>query len=80
MLCFTSIRSKVEYALPVSNSIASTDADKMEGIQQKVAVLCYNRFFPNSITFTLLFRVIKIAHLTKEEASLRRTLPYSSLP
>jgi hypothetical protein len=36
----------VEYASVVWNSITSTDANKLERIQQKFAALCFNRFFP----------------------------------
>jgi hypothetical protein len=32
----------------VWNSIATTDANKLERIQQKFAALCYNRFLPHA--------------------------------
>jgi hypothetical protein len=41
------IRSKLEHASVFWNSITSTDANKLERIQQKFAVLCFNCFFPN---------------------------------
>jgi hypothetical protein len=42
----TLVRPKLEYASVVWNSITSTDADKLERIQQRFAALCFNRFFP----------------------------------
>jgi hypothetical protein len=47
MLYFTLIRSKLEYASVVLNSITTTDANKLERIQQKFAARCCNRFLPN---------------------------------
>jgi hypothetical protein len=42
----TLVRSKLEYASVVLNSITSTDANKLERIQQRFAALCFNSFFP----------------------------------
>jgi hypothetical protein len=45
ILHFTLIRSTDEYASVVWNSITSTDANKLERIQQKFAALHFNCFF-----------------------------------
>jgi hypothetical protein len=42
------VRSKLEYASVVWNSIMSTDENKLKRIQQWFAVLCFNRFFPRA--------------------------------
>ncbi|PNF31076.1 hypothetical protein B7P43_G16967 [Cryptotermes secundus] len=42
----TFVRSKLEYASVVWKSIMSTDANKLERIQQRFAALCLNPFFP----------------------------------
>jgi hypothetical protein len=47
VLYFTSVRSKLEYASEVWNSITSTDANKLEPIQQKFASVCFYRFLPH---------------------------------
>jgi hypothetical protein len=47
MLYFTLVRSTLEYASVVWNPITTTDANKLERIQQKFAALCYNRFLPH---------------------------------
>jgi hypothetical protein len=47
MLYFTLVRSKLENASVVWNSITTTDANKLERIQQTFAALCYNRFLPH---------------------------------
>jgi hypothetical protein len=46
------VRSKLEYASVVWNSITSTDSAKLERIQRKFAALCYTRFFNNASTST----------------------------
>jgi hypothetical protein len=43
---FTLVRSRVEYASITWNALTSTDASKLERIQQKFLALCRNRFFP----------------------------------
>jgi hypothetical protein len=47
MLYFTLVTSKLEYASVVWNSIMTTDANKLERIQQKFAALRYNCFLPH---------------------------------
>ncbi|PNF24361.1 hypothetical protein B7P43_G11030 [Cryptotermes secundus] len=39
------VRSKLEYASVVWNSVTNTDSNKLERIQRKFAALCHNRFF-----------------------------------
>jgi hypothetical protein len=47
VLYFTLARSRLEYATVVWNSITSTDANKLERIQQKFTSVCFYRFFPH---------------------------------
>jgi hypothetical protein len=43
-LYFTLVRSKSGYASVVWNSITSSEANKLERIQQRFVALCFNRF------------------------------------
>jgi hypothetical protein len=45
MLYIAIVRSKLEYASDVGNSITNTDSNRLERKQRKFAALCHNRFF-----------------------------------
>jgi hypothetical protein len=47
MLYFTLVRSKLEYALVVWNSITSTDSNKLERIKLKFASVSFYRVPPH---------------------------------
>jgi hypothetical protein len=67
ILYFTLVRSKVEYASVVRDSITSTDANKLESIQQKFLALCFNRFFPQfDYSYALALEQLKLNSLQKK--------------
>jgi hypothetical protein len=43
---FTSVRSKLEYASVIWNSIRSADTNRLKRTQQTFAALCFKGFFP----------------------------------
>jgi hypothetical protein len=49
----TLVRSKIEYASVVWNSITSTDSAKLERIQRKFVALCYTRFLMACVTINM---------------------------
>jgi hypothetical protein len=51
VLYFTLVKSRLEYASLVSNSITSTYASKLERIQQKFASVCF-------YCFSLMFPIV----------------------
>ncbi|PNF35360.1 hypothetical protein B7P43_G02582 [Cryptotermes secundus] len=66
ILYFTLVRSKVEYASVVWNSITSTDGNKLERIQQKFTALCFKRCFSSSrLLLRFCFRQLKLHTLHK---------------
>ncbi|PNF38213.1 hypothetical protein B7P43_G13470 [Cryptotermes secundus] len=63
---FTLVRPKLEYASVVWNSITSTDANKLERIQQKFASVCFYRLFPRiSYTYTYALEKLSLQSLRK---------------
>jgi hypothetical protein len=72
------VRSKLEYAFVIWNSITSTNASKLERTQQRFAALCLYRFFILLLLYPSSSGV-KLAHPTYEEAPPRRCLSHSSL-
>jgi hypothetical protein len=54
-------RSKLEYGSAVWNSITTTDANKLERIQQRFSALCFNRFFPQvNYSYSLALEQLKL--------------------
>jgi hypothetical protein len=71
MLYFTLVRSELEYASVVWNSITTTDANKLERFQQKFAALCYNRFLPHvHYSFANSLEYLKLHTLRKRRCHL----------
>jgi hypothetical protein len=58
------VRSKIEYASVVWNSITSTDANKLERIQQRFEVLCFKRFFNPEVPYCYSFVLEELQLLT----------------
>jgi hypothetical protein len=63
-LYITVVRSKIEYASVISNSITSTDANKLERIQQRFAALCFKRFFNPEVPYCYSFVFEQLKLLT----------------
>jgi hypothetical protein len=63
-LYITLVRSRLEYPSIVWNSITSTDANKLEHIQQRFAALCFNRFFAQiHYSYSLALEKLKLHNL-----------------
>lgn len=65
-LYYTLIEPKLEYATLVWNSITSTDADKLESTQQKLATLCLLRLSTHPSELCFVLEYIKLDTLPKE--------------
>jgi hypothetical protein len=71
ILYFTLVRSKVEYASVVWNSITSTDAKKIGTHSAEVCALCYKRFFPQvDYSYDLALDQLKLHTLHKRRCHL----------
>jgi hypothetical protein len=57
---FTLVMSKTVYASAVWNTITSTDANKLERIQQKFESVCFYRFLPH-VTYSYTFALEKLS-------------------
>jgi hypothetical protein len=80
ILYFASVRSKLEYASVVWNSITSTDANKFERIQQKFASVCFYRFAPHvRFTYTVALEKLSLHSLRKRRHDLDALFFYSGL-
>jgi hypothetical protein len=66
VIYFTLVRSRLEYASVLWNSITSTDANKLERIQQKFAFVCFCRFLPHiPYSYTLALEKLSLHSLRK---------------
>jgi hypothetical protein len=64
ILYITLVRSKLECACTVWNSITSTDAKKLESIQRKFVAICQHRFFTHGhVTYEDFLKFIKLRSL-----------------
>jgi hypothetical protein len=65
----TVVRSKLQHASVVWNSITSTDANKLERIKQRFSALCFNRLFAEAhCCYSLALEELNF-HSLHEEAS-----------
>jgi hypothetical protein len=72
VLYFTLIRSRLEYASVVWNSVTSTDASKLEHIQQKFASVCFYRF---SLMFPIVIQLRCVREITSTFSMYAETSP-----
>jgi hypothetical protein len=70
----TLVRSKIEYASVVWNSISSTDSATLERIQRKFVALCYTRFYNGVCDYKYEDILVRLNFLTLHS---RRRLLYA---
>jgi hypothetical protein len=64
----TLVRSRLEYASVVWNSITSTDANKLERIQQKFTSVCFYSFSPRvAYNYTVALEKLGLPSLSKRK-------------
>jgi hypothetical protein len=79
-LYFTLVKSKVECASVVRNSVTSTDANKLERTQQKFAGHRFKSLLSSSkLWLWSCFKAVKIEDFETEDVSSRCTVPYTCL-